>query len=90
MGVRDRRISRSLTASTGVGEEGKDERNKAVCSTTLVSSGVIPKCKRTDALQLGGSFIFTWSPQQSVPQMRTACVNWKQAIRLPFQTELIS
>lgn len=79
-----------LISSTGVGKEGKDEETwqDAIQLWFLVASS--QKCKCMDELQLDGSFIFTWRPQQSVPQMRTACVSWKQAIRLPPQTELTS
>lgn len=79
-----------LISSTGVGKEGKDEETwqYAIQLWFLVASS--QKCKCMDELQLGGSLIFTWRPQQSVPQMHTACVSWKQAIRLLPQTELTS
>lgn len=79
----------------GVGEEGKDERNMAVCNTSRISSGVIPKNASawTDSswvAPLSSHGRSPRTPPPSVPQMRTACVSWKQAIRLLFQTELIS
>lgn len=79
------------------GEEGRKEGTKVTWRYAIplwfqVASS--PKCKRMDRLQLGGSFVFAWTPpphtHPNVPQTCAACVSWKRAIRLPFQTELIS
>lgn len=74
---------------------GKRTRSDmAVCNTTLVSSGVIPKMQAHGQTPAGWLLCLCMvTPRYThpnVPQTCAACVSWKRAIRLPFQTELIS